>query len=83
MTRQLEMIVTAKRDLDERKYKRVLSRAMPVLIGNDAEYDRTIEEIDRLMTKGISKGLSHEEDRVLELLTKLADDYEKENYAII
>lgn len=76
------MIVTAKRNLDERKYKRVLSRAMPVLIESEADYDHTIEEINRLMTKGISKGLSPEEDRVLKLLTKLVEDYEKENYPI-
>lgn len=56
---------------------------MPVLIESEAEYDRTIEEIDRLMTKGISKGLSLEENRVLELITKLVADYEKENYSIL
>lgn len=76
------MIVTAKTNLDERKYKRVLSRAMPVLIETEAEYDRTIEEIDRLMTKGISKGLSPEEDRLLKLLAKLVEDYEEENHPI-
>jgi HTH-type transcriptional regulator/antitoxin HigA len=76
------MIVTAKRNFDVRKYKRELSRAMPVLIESEAEYDRTIEEIDRLMTKGISKGLSPEEDRILKLLSKLVEDYEKENYPI-
>src|SRR4051812_6702232 len=76
------MTVVAKRKLDEQKYKRLLSRAMPVVIKSKAEYERLVEEINRLMTKGIARSLSPEEDRVLLLLIKLVEDYEKENYPI-
>ena len=67
---------------DEKKYKKLLTRTMPVVIQSEAEYERSIEEINRLMSKGISNGLEPEEDRFLMLLVKLVKDYEKEKYPI-
>jgi HTH-type transcriptional regulator/antitoxin HigA len=67
---------------DEKKYKKLLRRTMPVVIQPEAEYERSIEEINRLMSKGISSGLEPEEDRFLMLLVKLVKDYEKEKHPI-
>jgi hypothetical protein len=46
---------------DRRKYATLLSRALPVVIATEAEYDQTIAEINRLLRKSQAK-LSPEED---------------------
>jgi hypothetical protein len=50
---------------------------------SDAELDRLTEVANRLATKGIKEnGLSLEENRLLELVVKLIEDYESEHYPI-
>ena len=66
---------------DRRKYANLLSRALPVVIATEAEYDQTIAEINRLLRKGEAK-LSPEEDRLLDLLSTLAENWEEVQHPI-
>jgi antitoxin component HigA of HigAB toxin-antitoxin module len=54
---------------------------MTMVITTDAEYDQTITEINRLLVKSESD-LSPEEDRLLELLSTLAETWEEAHYPI-
>ncbi|NJM53834.1 MAG: transcriptional regulator [Blastocatellia bacterium] len=70
-------------NVDEKKYGNLLMSVLPSVITNDEELDRMTQEIDRLITKDIKQGsLSPEEDKLLELLTLLVEDYEDEHYPI-
>jgi hypothetical protein len=66
---------------DRRKYATLLSRALPVVITTEAEYDQTIAEIDRLLRKD-EANLSSEEDRLLDLLSTLAENWEETHHPI-
>jgi HTH-type transcriptional regulator/antitoxin HigA len=66
---------------DRRKYAALLSRTLPMVIASEAEYDQTIAEIKRLLRKGESS-LSPEEDRLLDLLSTLAENWEEEHHPI-
>ena len=66
---------------DRRKYAALLSRALPMVITTEAEYDQTISEIHRLLRKGEAH-LSPEEDRLLDLLSTLAENWEEAHHPI-
>jgi HTH-type transcriptional regulator/antitoxin HigA len=66
---------------DRRKYAALLSHALPVVIATEAEYDQTIAEINRLLRKG-EANLSPEADRLLDLLSTLAENWEEVHYPI-
>ncbi len=66
--------------LDSRKYGRLLARVLPVVIQTEQEYDRIDAEIGRLLKKG-HRNLSLEELALLELMTKLIEDYDTQNYS--
>lgn len=66
---------------NRRKYAALLSRAVPVVITTEAEYDQTLSEIKRLLRKG-EAGLSPEEDRLLDLLSTLAENWEETHHPI-
>ncbi len=80
MTKELiEMTV----NVDEKRYGNLLISVLPSVITNDDELDRLTQEIDRLITKDIKQGsLSPEEDRLLELLCLLVENYEDQHYPI-
>ncbi|NOT59178.1 MAG: transcriptional regulator [Acidobacteria bacterium] len=65
------------KSFDQRRYVRLLARTVPVAIRNDAECKRAIAEIDALLRKG-SNNLTPEEERLLELLSTLVEQYEDE-----
>ncbi len=70
-------------NVDEKKYGNLLMSVLPSVIVNDEELERMTEEIDRLITKDIKQGsLSPEEDRLLELLSVLVEEYEDKHYPI-
>lgn len=70
-------------NVDEKKYGDLLMSVLPSVITNDEELDRLTKEIDRLITKDIKQGsLSPEEDKLLELLALLVEEYEDEHYPI-
>ncbi len=69
--------VTTKTTFDSRKYGRLLTRTQPVVIKTEAEYDRIDAEIGRLLKKGYQR-LTAEERALLELLTRLIENYDAE-----
>ena len=73
------MLATTK-SVDTNKYGRLLARTLPALIGTEREYKRVLAEIESLMDKG--DHLSPEEDKLLELLAKLVEDFEEKRYPI-
>ena len=64
--------------VDEKRYGRLLAKALPVVIRTEEENERTLLQIEALMDKG--DGRNPEEDRLLELLTRLSADFEASNY---
>jgi len=67
--------MTANVKLNIRKYRKLVSKALPVIIESDEEYERLRDEVWELISKG-EKNLTVEEDMLLGLLSKLVDDYE-------
>ena len=68
----------AVRRIDPTRYKRLLSQTMPVIIETEAENERMLKIIEKLMDKG--EGLSPEEEKLLKLLAKLVEDFEERYY---
>jgi HTH-type transcriptional regulator/antitoxin HigA len=66
------------RRIDPIRYRRLLSRTMPVIIETEAENERMLKVIEKLMDKG--EGLSPEEEKLLKLLTRLVEDFEEHFY---
>ena len=64
--------------VDEKRYGRLLAKALPAVIRTEEENERALLQIEALMDKG--DGRSPEEDRLLELLARLAADFEAANY---
>jgi len=68
----------AVRRIDPTRYRRLLSRTIPVIIETEEENDRMLKVIEKLMDKG--EALSPEEEKLLKLLTKLVEDFERQYY---
>jgi HTH-type transcriptional regulator/antitoxin HigA len=66
------------RRIDPARYKRLLSQTMPVIIETEAENERMLKAIEKLMDKG--EGLAPEEEKLLKLLTMLVEDFEERYY---
>ena len=66
------------RKIDPIRYKRLLSRTMPVVIETEEENERMLAVVEKLMTKG--EDLSPEEEKLLKLIAKLIEDFEKTYY---
>jgi len=64
---------------DHKKYARLLTKALPVRIETEEEYDRLLEQTKQLMERDEDE-LSSEEDRLLDLLTDVIERYEDEHY---
>jgi HTH-type transcriptional regulator / antitoxin HigA len=68
-------------NVDEKKYGMLLMQTLPSVISSDEELEKMTEQVNRLMTKGIREnGLSPEEDRLLDLMSVLIENYEDEHY---
>jgi HTH-type transcriptional regulator/antitoxin HigA len=61
--------------IDEKVYGRLLAKYRPGVIRNDDENDRLAE---LLMTLALSEDKTAEEDRLIELLERLVDDYDEQ-----
>jgi HTH-type transcriptional regulator/antitoxin HigA len=61
--------------LDERKYRRLLSEALPVVVHTEIEHERLLRQARELMDKP-EEEMSEEEGRVLEMLSILIEEYE-------
>ena len=60
------------------RYKRLLSRVMPIVIQTEEENDRMLAEVEKIMRKG--EDLSPEEDALLRLMATLIQDFEERFY---
>ena len=67
--------------LDERKYQKLLSRALPVVIQTEQEYRRLLGSAERLM-ENPEVELTSEEGRLLELLSVLIECYEDRRHPL-
>ena len=67
-------------EIDERRYGRLLARALPHVIKTEEENEEGLEHIRQLMKKG--DGRTPEEDALLELLVALVEKFEAEHYEI-
>jgi HTH-type transcriptional regulator/antitoxin HigA len=65
--------------IDEKRYARLLARALPRVIGTAAENDRALAIVESLMEKG-ERNMTSEEAELLDLLTNLIRDYEAAAY---
>lgn len=66
--------------LDPKRYQRLLSRAMPVVIETEEQNEKTLGFIDELMKKG--ERMNAEEGALLRLLASLVQDFEERFYAL-
>jgi HTH-type transcriptional regulator/antitoxin HigA len=68
----------AVRKIDPARYRRLLSRTMPVVIETEEENARMLTIVEKLMKKG--EELSPEEEKLLKLLARLIEDFEQRYY---
>ena len=68
----------ALRKINPTRYKRLLSRTMPVLIETEEENERMLAIVEKLMDKG--EDLTPEEETLLKLLARLIEDFEQRYY---
>jgi HTH-type transcriptional regulator/antitoxin HigA len=66
------------RRIDPTRYRRLLSRAMPVVIETEKENERMLAVVEKLMEKG--EAISPEEEKLLKLLARLIEDFEEQYY---
>jgi HTH-type transcriptional regulator / antitoxin HigA len=62
------------------RHEEPLAELVPSAICNEAEYDRAIEQIEKLLKKG--DRISPEEENLLDLLSTLVEKYEFNHYPI-
>ena len=75
------MIVTKRKRFDSRIYGELLVEALPRPIRTEAENERALAIVDRLMSKG-EDNLTPEETSLLELLVQLIERFEEKAYRI-
>jgi len=67
--------------LDEKKYGKLLAKALPRPVANEEEYDQIVALAGQLMAKG-EDALSPEEGKLLQLLGLLIQDYDDRHYPL-
>ncbi len=65
--------------IDEKRYGRLLAKAVPRVIRNSAAHESALAAIESIMEKG-ERHLTPEENELLDLLTNLVRDYESWTY---
>jgi HTH-type transcriptional regulator / antitoxin HigA len=73
-------MVAAKKAIDRQKYGKLLARTLPAIIETEAENEHFLAEIEKLIDKEDKR--SPEEDKLLDLMTTLVEDFEEKNYPI-
>ena len=68
-------------DLDTRRCRRLLARALPTVFKSEDENHRMLAIIEDLMAKG-ENNLTPEENALLELLVDLVHDFEEKRYPL-
>jgi HTH-type transcriptional regulator/antitoxin HigA len=74
----MERMSRAVRKIDPGRYRRLLSRTMPVVIETEEENERMLSIVEKLMDKG--ENISAEEEKLLKLLARLIEDFEQRYY---
>ena len=74
----MERVNPTVRKIDPVRYRRLLSRTMPVVIETEDENFRMLTIVEKLMKKG--EALSAEEEKLLKLLVRLIEDFEQRFY---
>ena|SRR5688572_21548670 len=81
MPNTMRKLIEMTANVDEKKYGLLLMETLPSVISNEEELEKMTEQVDRLMTKGIKQdGLSPEEEKLLDLMSVLIENYEDEHY---
>ena len=70
------MTATKRKKFNSRIYGELLLGVLPRLIGTEAENERVLAVVDRLMSKG-EDNLTPEETTLLELLVQLIERFEE------
>ena len=73
--------MSARTAINPERYGKLLAKTLPAVIGTKKEYERLLKEAEKLFDKG-EENLSAEEQRVLELLVHLIQEYEESKYAV-
>ena len=76
-----KVTATAKVRIDPKKYGRLLSRTLPMVIETEEENERMLGAVERLMAKG-EGNLTPEESRLFKLMVRLIEDFEAYAYPI-
>ncbi len=71
-------MITVSEKVNPQKYGRLLSKTLPAIIKTEAENDRAILIVEKLLAKGDK--ITSEETALLELLGKLIADFEEKFY---
>jgi len=67
--------------IDRRKYGRLLAKAAPAIIETEAQNERMLREVERLIDKGEAK-LSLEEKALFKLMVRLIEDFEEQHHQL-
>ena len=67
------------RTIDNKKYGMLLAETLPSIIETEAENERALEAVHRLLSKG-EGNLSLEETSLFRLLVRLIEDFEEKAY---
>src|SRR5437899_11797701 len=70
----------ARRNIDIARYRKLVSQAAPVVIETEAENERALAAIEKLMRKGDRR--TPEEQALLKLLSHLVEQFESRTYPI-
>jgi HTH-type transcriptional regulator/antitoxin HigA len=73
------MVAPAK-EINRQKYAKLLARTLPAVIETEEENEHFLGEVEKLIDKGDRR--SPEEDKLLELMTTLIEDFEEKHYPI-
>lgn len=76
-----KMTATAKVRIDPKKYGRLLSRTLPMVIETEEENERMLAAVEQLAAKG-EENLTPEESRLFKLMVRLIEDFEEHAYPI-
>ena len=66
--------------IDPGRYRRLVSRAMPVVIETEQENERMLAIVEKLIDRG--EKITPEEEKLLKLLVRLVQDFEERYYKL-
>lgn len=67
--------------IDRPKYAKLLAKTLPAVIETEAQNERMLREVERLIDKG-QDNLSPEERTLFKLITALIEDFEEQHYQL-